>query len=365
MSFQRALVLLRLLIPVDLYENIFSNLSQSDLFTLCTVSTAMHREAERILYVNVDLTLCDGEKVLLWCRRMSESPRIARMVRQLCLPWAVSRNIPFMSYAETDSVSDQEFGLDASAKELYEDGNGDTDILDEDEAEAPDSTFLDQLMQAMQSLVNLRALSTGDSYRSWDEPADQTYILEPSIFKDCSFLLRKCHLDFLIRSEEEESELLQFYSKQPGIIDWAPGVACPSLNSPTPSSMFLSNVTRLLYRLRALVDGGSGIPFLATKNIQHICITTDFQFDENDGLQLVERILALKGTLIDVCLEFSPGAKSEIPSWREYLTGPGAKICPNAYKLVDGMDPSTLVMQFRPDSENFFRFLTRLKVADQ
>ena len=68
-------------LPPELYSRVFECvLHRSDLLSLCLVSRAFHKEAERALYRYIDLSY-DHRLIQVWFSMIVLNPRLADMVR--------------------------------------------------------------------------------------------------------------------------------------------------------------------------------------------------------------------------------------------------------------------------------------------
>jgi hypothetical protein len=78
-------------LPIELYRDVVQHVSARHLTTLCTVSSTLRYEAERVLYHTIRLH--EPQRVMLWGLTIAGSERLGAMVHSLTLPQTFSMEI--------------------------------------------------------------------------------------------------------------------------------------------------------------------------------------------------------------------------------------------------------------------------------
>jgi hypothetical protein len=194
--------LFTLMVPIEMYQNIFQFAAKQDLTALSRVSRIFQREAEHILYDYVDLTCGHHrERIISWCIAVTNMERRAHRVHTLRFP----PRIPPAS----------EILFSTSAME--------------------DANILVIVTQAFHVVVNLKCLYL---FGSSKEPPS----LYPSTLRGCTFNLTS----FVGQASSFSTEnQIEFLHKHPEIEYWVPTEPFLQTVSSFPKNM--------LPRLRELV----------------------------------------------------------------------------------------------------------------
>ena len=157
-------------LPIELYRDVVQHVSARNLPALCTVSSTLRHEAERVLYHTIQLY--EPQRVRSWCFTLAGSERFGAMVHSLTLP--------------------QSFAVEIDQ---------DTAIL-----------VQESLRIALRKVINLKYLKiTGGS----GYPC-----LDLSLLTGCPFRL----LGLSGNLATKEADALKFLSEQPYIHSWSPGL---------------------------------------------------------------------------------------------------------------------------------------------
>ena len=158
-------------IPTELYQDIIQHISTPHLAALCTVSSTLRHETERVLYRTVQLT--EARRIRSWSITIAGSERLAVMVHSLTLTRVHSANVDW------DTIYVQE-----------------------------------SLRIALRNVINLKYLKIIGRYEH-----GHSY-LHPNIFLGCPFRLRGLSGDLTTN----EADGLKFLSEQPDIHSWSVGL---------------------------------------------------------------------------------------------------------------------------------------------
>ncbi|KAG5727352.1 hypothetical protein E4T56_gene12098 [Termitomyces sp. T112] len=205
-------------IPVELYRNIFQYASQKELVSLSQASHTFQKEAEDILYYQVDLqkTHKNRRLAMTWCTAVVKNERRARCVNALKFP----------STFKTPLTEDFSFDIQAAIARAF---------------------------NAIVNLKHLWLLGVGEKY---------TASLHPATLKDCTFSLLSLGGQ---TSSFGPEDMWEFLSRHPHLEYWAPTVPLLNAISSIPTHVVLS------LRRVVLVDP-SKVLSLANRPINYMCL---------------------------------------------------------------------------------------------
>lgn len=241
-------------LPLELYRSIFIFANTRDLCNVCITSRAIAKEAERILYGDVDLRDSKLSRVSSWARAVAARPALAEMLLFLCLP--------------------------SSDKHHFS------------------AEWISETSRSLKNCINLKEITirANENRNNWFP------LFDLSVFDGCSFRLQKLHYPTGIIIIG--GSLIDFVAKQPDIRDltiqglMAHGNAGLIQYFPPHILPNLSTVTILQYPGETpLVTKSIGI-----RPIQHICLKISMEIPRGEFEAIWKNLQPAEATLTHLSL---------------------------------------------------------------